>query len=212
MGSDHDHDHDHDQTSDHDAGPSPIEVRVAALEAALVEQGLISSDTVEAIVQAFENEIGPHLGAQVVAKAWIDPDYRERLLEEGTAAVAELGIGGAQGAVIRVVENTDDAHNVVVCTLCSCYPWPLLGLPPSWYKSEAYRSRVVREPRAVLAEFGLELPDEVRVQVWDSTSEVRYLVLPQRPSGTEGWTEDQLAGLVDRDAMVGVARVERTQP
>jgi nitrile hydratase subunit alpha len=205
-------DHDHGAGGSHDDGPSPLEARVAALEAALVERGLISSDTIEAVVQAFEHEIGPHLGARVVARAWIDPDYRERLLDEGTAAVAELGIGGVQGAVIRVVENTPEQHNVVVCTLCSCYPWPLLGLPPTWYKSPPYRSRVVREPRAVLAEMGLDLPPSTRVRVWDSTSEVRYLVLPQRPAGTEGWDEERLAGLVPRDAMIGVAEADPPGP
>jgi nitrile hydratase len=197
--------HHHTGTAAHDAGPTPIELRVAALEAALVERGLIATDTIEAVVHAFEEEIGPHLGARVVARAWVDPSYRERLLDEGTAAVAELGIGGAQGAVIRVVENTPEIHNVVVCTLCSCYPWPLLGLPPTWYKSPAYRARVVREPRSVLAELGLQLPPEVDVRVWDSTSEVRYLVLPQRPEGTDAWDEQRLAALVGRDAMIGVA-------
>lgn len=200
-------DHEHGEHGGHEAGPSPIEARVAALEAALVERGLISSDAIEAVVQAFEHEIGPHLGARVVARAWTDPAYRRRVLDEGTAAVAELGIGGAQGAVIRVVENTADTHNVVVCTLCSCYPWPLLGLPPTWYKSPSYRARVVREPRAVLEEMGLVLPSDARIRVWDSTSEVRYLVLPQRPPGTDGWDEERLAAIVDRDTMIGVAVV-----
>lgn len=200
-------DHDHEEHAGHEAGPSPIEARVAALESVLVERGLISSDTIEAVVQAFEEEIGPHLGARVVARAWTDGAYRSRLLEEGTSAVAELGIGGAQGAAIRVVENTAAIHNVVVCTLCSCYPWPLLGLPPTWYKSPSYRARIVREPRAVLEEMGLVLPPDTRIRVWDSTSEVRYLVLPERPASTDGWDEERLASIVDRDAMVGVAVV-----
>lgn len=191
----------------HEDGPSGIEARVAALETVLVERGLITTDTIEAIVQAYEHDIGPHLGAMVVAKAWTDPAYRGRLLADGTAAIAELGLGGAQGEVIVVKANQPSVHNVVVCTLCSCYPWPVLGLPPTWYKDPAYRSRIVREPRTVLAEMGLDLADDVEIRVWDSTAEVRYLILPERPAGTEALDSDALAVLVQRDAMVGTAVV-----
>jgi nitrile hydratase len=191
----------------HEEGPSEVEARVAALESVLVERGLITTDAIEAIVQTYEHDVGPHLGAKVVARAWVDPEYRERLLDDGTAAIAEMGFGGAQGEVILVKENGPGVHHVVVCTLCSCYPWPVLGLPPTWYKSAAYRSRVVREPRAVLREFGVGLPDDVDVVVWDSTAEVRYLVLPERPAGTDGLDEEQLAALVHRDAMIGTGVV-----
>ena len=191
----------------HEDGPSGIEARVAALETVLVGRGLITTDTIEAIVQAYEHDIGPHLGAMVVAKAWTDPAYRERLLADGTAAIAELGLGGAQGEVIVVKANQPSVHNVVVCTLCSCYPWPVLGLPPTWYKDPAYRSRIVREPRTMLAEMGLDLADDVEIRVWDSTAEVRYLILPERPAGTEALDSDALAVLVQRDAMVGTAVV-----
>jgi nitrile hydratase subunit alpha len=190
----------------HDAGPSDVEVRVAALEALLVERGLITTDAIETIVTTYEHKVGPHLGARIVARAWTDPDFRERLLADGTAAAAELGIGGAQGFVMVAKANEPGVHNVVVCTLCSCYPWPVLGLPPTWYKSAPYRSRMVREPRAVLAEMGLRLADDVAIRVWDSTSEVRYLVLPERPAGTEALREGELAALVTRDSMIGVAR------
>ncbi|MFD1935714.1 nitrile hydratase subunit alpha [Nonomuraea mangrovi] len=185
----------------------PIELRVEALEQLLVERGLIDSAVMDKYIAMYETDVGPLNGAQVVAKAWTDPDYKERLLSDGTAAVAELGFKGPQGEHIVVLENTPAVHNVVVCTLCSCYPWPLLGLPPSWYKDPAYRARMVREPRAVLAEMGLRLPDDVEVRVWDSSSEVRYFVLPSRPAGTEGLSEEQLVPLVTRDAMVGVAQV-----
>ncbi|WP_431898478.1 nitrile hydratase subunit alpha [Nonomuraea sp. bgisy101] len=185
----------------------PIELRVEALEQLLVERGLIDSAVMDKYIAMYETDVGPLNGAQVVAKAWTDPGYKERLLSDGTAAVAELGFKGPQGEHIVVLENTPAVHNVVVCTLCSCYPWPLLGLPPSWYKDPAYRARMVREPRAVLAEMGLRLPDDVEVRVWDSSSEVRYFVLPSRPAGTEGLSEEQLVPLVTRDAMVGVAQV-----
>jgi nitrile hydratase subunit alpha len=191
-----DHDHDH---------PSPIALRVEALESLLTEKGLIDPAIVDAIVRYYEEDVGPLNGARVVARAWVDPAYKRRLLDNATAAIAELGFGGPQGDHMVVVENVSGVHNVVVCTLCSCYPWPVLGLPPSWYKSPAYRSRVVREPRAVLAEMGLALDDGVEVRVWDSSAEVRYLVLPQRPPGTEDWTEERLATLVTRDAMIGTA-------
>jgi nitrile hydratase len=185
----------------------PIALRTEALEQLLVERGLVDPKVMDTYIRMYETDVGPLNGAKVVAKAWTDPDFKARLLQDGTTAVAELGFKGPQGEHIVVVENTAQVHNVVVCTLCSCYPWPLLGLPPSWYKDPAYRARVVREPRTVLAEMGLQLSDEVEVQVWDSSSEVRYFVLPERPAGTEGLTEDQLVPLVTRDAMVGVARV-----
>ncbi|MGV9306591.1 nitrile hydratase subunit alpha [Nonomuraea sp. NPDC004354] len=185
----------------------PIELRVEALEQLLVERGLVDSAVMDKYIAMYERDVGPLNGAHVVARAWTDPGYKERLLADGTAAVAELGYKGPQGEHIVVLENTPAVHNVVVCTLCSCYPWPLLGLPPSWYKDPAYRSRMVREPRAVLAEMGLRLPEDVEVRVWDSSSEVRYFVLPARPAGTEGLPEDQLVPLVTRDAMVGVAQV-----
>jgi nitrile hydratase subunit alpha len=190
----------------HPADVSPIERRVAALEDALVEQGVIRRETIDEFVRLYEHDIGPMNGARVVARAWSDPAFKERLLADGTAAIAELGYGGPEGGHVVVVENTPEVHNVVVCTLCSCYPWPLLGLPPAWYKSPPYRSRVVREPRLVLAEMGCELPDEVEVRVWDSSADARYLVLPERPAGADGLGEDELASLVTRDAMIGVAR------
>jgi nitrile hydratase len=182
-------------------------LRAEALESLLVERGLIDPDVVKGLISRYENDVGPMNGAKVVAKAWTDPEYRRRLLEEGTAAIAELGYSGPQGEHIVVLENTPGVHNVVVCTLCSCYPWPVLGLPPSWYKDPAYRSRIVREPRTVLAELGVGLDDDTEVRVWDSSSEVRYFVLPERPSGTEGLAEEELAALVTRDAMVGAGRV-----
>jgi nitrile hydratase len=184
-----------------------IATRVEALESVLTERGLIDPSTVDAIIEHYEKDVGPLNGARVVARAWTDDAYRERLITNGTKAIAELGYGGTEGADMRVLENTDDVHNVVVCTLCSCYPWPVLGLPPSWYKSDAYRSRMVAEPRAVLSEMGLELPEQVRIRIWDSSAEARYLVLPQRPAGTEGWSSEQLIPLITRDAMIGVARV-----
>jgi len=190
----------------HPAPPSPVEARAAALEALLTEKGLVSPEFIDAIVSAYANDIGPMNGARVVARAWVDGEYRDRLLGDGTAAIAELGFGGPEGEHIVVVENTADVHNVIVCTLCSCYPWPVLGLPPNWYKSPPYRSRMVREPRKVLSEMGLELPESVSIRVWDSSAEVRYLVLPGRPHGTDGMIEEDLAKLVTRDAMIGVAR------
>lgn len=195
---------DHNAHGHHPGPESYAALRTKAIESLLAEKGLISSDAIDFIVQKFEQDIGPMNGAKVVARAWTDPDFKRRLLENGTAAIAELGYWGSQGAEIVVLENTPTVHNVVVCTLCSCYPWPVLGLPPTWYKSAPYRSRVVREPRAVLREFGTELDDAVDVRVWDSTSEVRYLVLPERPQGTEGLEEADLARLVTRDAMIGV--------
>ena len=182
--------------------------RAEALESLLTEKGLVPPGAVDAIVRHYEEDVGPMNGAKVVARAWTDPDYRRRLLADGTAAIAELGFAGPQGEHIVVVENTPAVHNVVVCTLCSCYPWPVLGLPPSWYKDPAYRSRVVREPRAVLAEMGLALDPRIEIRVWDSSAEVRYLVLPERPPGTESLDAGALAALVTRDAMIGVARVK----
>jgi nitrile hydratase subunit alpha len=195
-----------DQAGHHASEPSPIERRVAAIESLLVENGLITSDAVDAVVATYERDIGPLNGARVVARAWVDDDYRRRLLADGTAAIGELGFGGAEGEHLVVVENTPEVHNLVVCTLCSCYPWPVLGLPPTWYKDFAYRARAVREPRAVMAELGTVVPDDVEVRVWDSSAEVRYMVLPRRPPGTDDLDEAALAALVTRDHMIGVAR------
>ena len=185
----------------------PINLRTEALEQLLVERGLVDPQVMDTFIKTYEKDVGPLNGAQVVAKAWTDPEFKQRLLEDGTGAVAELGFKGPQGEHLVVVENSSAVHNVVVCTLCSCYPWPLLGLPPAWYKDPAYRSRVVREPRTVLNEMGLELPKDTEITVWDSSSEVRFFVLPQRPSDTEKFSEAELAALVTRDAMVGVAQV-----
>ena len=185
----------------------PPAVRAEALESLLTERGLVKSEVLDGFINRFVNDVGPMNGARVVAKAWVDDDYRQRLLADGTGAVKELGFAGPQGEHIVVVENSDDVHNVVVCTLCSCYPWPVLGLPPEWYKDPAYRSRMVREPRTLLREMGLGLEDGVEVRVWDSSAENRYLVLPRRPEGTDGLSEEDLAALVTRDAMVGVAKV-----
>lgn len=183
--------------------PSDPESRVKALEQVLVEKGYVDPAALDAIAEAYEHNVGPRNGARVVARAWCDPGYRKWLLEDGTAAIAELGYSGRGGETIRVVENTPQVHNVIVCTLCSCYPWPVLGLPPSWYKSPAYRSRVVVDPRSVLSEFGVDLPADTEVRVWDSTSEIRYLVVPMRPPGTDGWSEEDLARLVTRNSMIG---------
>jgi len=192
---------------DHQDIPSDPALRVKALESLLVEKGLVDPAALDALIDTFENRVGPRNGAEVVARAWLDPAFKQRLLDDGTAAIAELGFSGWQGEKLTVVENTPDVHNVIVCTLCSCYPWPLLGLPPTWYKSAAYRSRAVIDPRGVVRELGLELPDDIEVRVWDSTADSRYFVLPERPAGTESMSEDELAALVTRDAMVGVAKV-----
>jgi nitrile hydratase subunit alpha len=192
---------------DHQAVPSDPALRVKALESLLVEKGLVDRAALDALVDAYEHKIGPRNGAQVVARAWSDPAYKQRLLSDADAAIAEMGYGGLQGEHMVVVENSAKVHNLVVCTLCSCYPWPVLGLPPVWYKSAPYRSRAVIDPRGVLREFGLELPEDVEVRVWDSTAELRYLVLPERPAGTEGMSEEALAAFVTRDAMVGVSKV-----
>jgi nitrile hydratase len=203
---DHDPAH-HDPAHAHEP-PDPRAIRTEALEKLLTDQGLVSGEAIDDILRYYEQDVGPMNGARVVARAWTDPAYRERLLADGTAAVGEFGLGGVQGERLVVVENTPSVHNVVVCTLCSCYPWPVLGLPPSWYKDPAYRSRVVREPRAVLREFGLDLPADVEIRVWDSSAEIRYMVLPERPAGTDAKDEEALAELVSRDAMIGVARVK----
>ena len=194
-------DHDHP----HALLPSDPALRVKALETILVTKGLVDPAAMEAILDTYERKVGPHLGAAVVARAWTDPSFRARLLADATGAIAELGISGRQGEHVVAVENSPETHNMVVCTLCSCYPWPLLGIPPAWYKSDAYRARAVREPRKVLAEFGVTLPEGTAVRIWDSTAEMRYLVIPMRPEGTEGLDEDALAALVSRDAMIGTA-------
>jgi nitrile hydratase len=200
-----DHPHDHEDL----AGqvPSDPALRVKALESVLLELGLVDPATIEAWIETYETRIGPHNGAKVVARAWVDPGFRRRLLADGSAAIAEMDLLGTQGRHMVVVENTPSVHNLVVCTLCSCYPWPLLGLPPRWYKSAPYRSRAIMDPRSVLREFGVELSPDVEIRVWDSTAEIRYLVLPERPPGTEKMSEDELASLVTRDAMIGTARV-----
>ncbi len=204
----HDHEHhEHDHGHAHQVVPSDLALRVKALESLLVDKGLVDPAALDEIVETYERKIGPRNGARVVARAWVDPVYRRRLLADAPAAIAELGFSPGQGEDIVVVENTPAVHNLIVCTLCSCYPWPLLGLPPVWYKSAPYRSRAVIDPRGVLREFGLELPDDVEIRVWDSTAEIRYVVLPERPGGSEHLGEDELAALVTRDAMVGTAKV-----
>jgi nitrile hydratase len=193
----HIHDHHHPRPG------SAVELRARALEALLAERGLVSTDAIDAVVELYEHDVGPQNGAKVVARAWVDERYRERLLSAANEAIAELGFGGAEGDNMVVVANTPTIHNMVVCTLCSCYPWPVLGLPPSWYKSPPYRARAVSEPCAVLREFGLELGEDVEIRVWDSSAEVRYLVLPMRPRETDGWSENELAAIVTRDCMIG---------
>ncbi|MGH7275493.1 MAG: nitrile hydratase subunit alpha [Candidatus Rokuibacteriota bacterium] len=198
------HDYDHDQGSP----LTETELRVRALESLLVDKGLVEPAALDALIDTYETKVGPRNGARVVARAWVNPAYKARLLADGSKAIAEIGYMGRQGEDMVVLENTPRVHNMVVCTLCSCYPWPVLGLPPVWYKSAPYRSRAVLDPRGVLREFGVALPDGVEVRVSDSTSEVRYMVLPERPAGTEGWSEEQLAAIVTRDSMIGVARVQ----
>tara|TARA_Y100000588_G_C13737494_1_gene704146 strand:- start:24 stop:644 length:621 start_codon:yes stop_codon:yes gene_type:complete len=192
--------HDHSHLSD-------TELRVRALESLLTDKGLVDPAALDAIVDRYENKVGPRNGAKVVARAWIDPEFKKFLLEDGTAAIGSLGYLGSQGADMVVLENTDKVHNVTVCTLCSCYPWPVLGLPPAWYKSFPYRARLVKEPREVLQEFGLELDDDVEVRIWDSTAELRYLVLPARPAGTDNMSEEELADIVTRNSMIGTETV-----
>src|SRR5680860_552976 len=196
----HDHDHDHDGTDDH-SELDPMDVRVRALETLLTEKGYVDPAALDELIDRYQSRIGPRNGAQVVARSWVDPEFRAWLARDATAAIESLGFAGRQGEHMVAVEQTDDTHHVVVCTLCSCYPWPVLGLPPTWYKSAPYRSRVVHDPRGALADFGVTLADEVDVRVWDSTAEVRYLVIPKRPDGTEGWPEERLAELVTRDSM-----------
>ena len=199
--SEHHDDHDHEHEAE-----SYASLRTKALESLLVEKGYVTTDAIDALVKTYEEDIGPMNGARVVARAWVDAEYKARLLGDGTKAIAELGFQGAEGSEIVVLENTANVHNAVVCTLCSCYPWPVLGLPPTWYKSFSYRSRMVIEPREVLKEFGLDVEESIDLRVWDSNAEIRYMVLPERPSGTEGMSEDELAELVIRDSMVGVAK------
>jgi nitrile hydratase subunit alpha len=206
-GDGHDQEHSHGHGHDHQVVPSDPTLRVKALESLLVEKGLVDRAALDALIDAYEHKIGPRNGARVVARAWSDPAYKQRLLTNADAAFAELGYGGLQGEHMVAVENTANVHNMVVCTLCSCYPWAVLGLPPVWYKSAPYRSRSVIDPRGVLREFGTELAENVEVRVWDSTAEIRYLVIPERPAGTEHLSEEELAGIVTRDSMIGVAKV-----
>ena len=210
----HGHDREHDAHDDdvqehrgHDAPLTDVELRVRAVESLLIDKGLVDPAALDALVDTYETKVGPRNGAKIVARAWVDPAYRQRLLDDGSAAAVELGFEAAESEQLVVVANTPQVHNLVVCTLCSCYPWAVLGLPPVWYKSNAYRARAVIDPRGVLAELGLQVPPDREVRVWDSTSEVRYLVLPEQPAGTDGWPEERLAELVTRDAMIGVAAV-----
>ena len=203
------HDHEHDHAHSH--LPSDPELRVKAIETLLLSKGLIDPNTLDELIDTYENKIGPQNGAKVVAKAWVDEDYKKRLLEDATSAIRELSYQGRQGENMVVVENTPETHNVVVCTLCSCYPWPVLGIPPTWYKSDEYRSRAVREPRKVLSEFGLNIDSKVQIKVWDSTAELRYLVLPMRPIGSENMSEVQLAKLVTRNSMIGTGLPENVK-
>jgi nitrile hydratase subunit alpha len=206
----HDRDH-HHHDHDHGSELSETQLRVRALESILVEKGYVDPAALDLLIETYETKVGPHNGARVVAKAWADPKYRRWLLAEGGAAIASLGYIGRQGENMMVLENTPALHNVVVCTLCSCYPWPVLGLPPVWYKSAPYRSRAVADPRGVLRDFGVSLPADTEIRVWDSTAEMRYLVLPLRPGGTDGWTEEELARLVTRDSMIGTGLPKRPQ-
>lgn len=203
----HDHANPYHESDRDEATNKEMTERVNKMEALLLEKGLVSQDGLDKLADIYENDLGPMNGAKVVARAWVDPEFKQRLLNDATAAIAELGFSGMQGEHMVAKENTAEVHNVVVCTLCSCYPWPVLGLPPSWYKSFAYRSKIVIEPREVLAEFGTSLSDDVEVRVWDSSAEIRYLVIPERPAGTEDLSEAELAELVERDAMIGVTKV-----
>ena len=220
SGHDHDHDHDHNHGHSHSHSHSheefselgDMDVRVRALESLLSDKGFIDSAALDRIIETYQTQVGPRMGARVVARAWSDPTFADWLRTDATAAIESLGYGGRQGEHMVAVENTADTHNMVVCTLCSCYPWPVLGLPPTWYKSAPYRSRVVRDPRGVLADFGVTLPDETDIRVWDSTAEVRYLVIPRRPDGTDGLSEEELAELVTRDSMIGTGLVRSPDP
>jgi len=207
----HSHSHSHEGTDAHSLLPSDPELRVKAIESLLLSKGLIDPNTLDELIDTYENKIGPQNGAKVVAKAWMDNDYKERLLADATSAIRELNYQGRQGENMIVVENTSDTHNVIVCTLCSCYPWPVLGIPPTWYKSDEYRSRTVREPRKVLSEFGMKVDSNVKIKVWDSTAELRYLVLPMRPEGTENMNEIELAKLVTRNSMIGTGLPEKVR-
>lgn len=207
----HGHGHDHDHEDAHSLSPSDPELRVKAIESLLLSKGLVDAKTLDELIDTYENKIGPQNGAKVVAKAWIDNDYKKRLLSDATSAIRELSYQGRQGENMIVVENTPEIHNVIVCTLCSCYPWPVLGIPPTWYKSDEYRSRTVREPRKVLSEFGVEIDSQVKVKVWDSTAELRYLVLPMRPEGSENMNESELAELVTRNSMIGTGLPENVK-
>ncbi len=203
MPNDHDHDHDHHHDHEHGSELSEMQLRVRALETILTEKGYVDPAALDSIIETYETKIGPHIGAQVVARAWVDSGFREALLADASKAIAQLGLEQKVGDHLIAVENTPSTHNMIVCTLCSCYPWDLLGLPPAWYKSAPYRARTVKEPRRVLADFGVTLPDETKVRVWDSTAETRFIVLPMRPAATEGWSEEKLAALVTRDSMIG---------
>lgn len=203
MPNDHDHDHDHHHDHEHGSELSEMQLRVRALETILTEKGYVDPAALDSIIETYETKIGPHIGAQVVARAWVDSGFREALLADASKAIAQLGLEQKIGDHLIAVENTPSTHNMIVCTLCSCYPWDLLGLPPAWYKSAPYRARTVKEPRRVLADFGVTLPDETKVRVWDSTAETRFIVLPMRPAATEGWSEEKLAALVTRDSMIG---------
>lgn len=207
----HSHSHGHDHEDAHSLLPSDPELRVKAIESLLLSKGLVDAKTLDELIDTYENKIGPQNGAKVVAKAWIDNDYKKRLLSDATSAIRELSYQGRQGENMIVVENTPEIHNVIVCTLCSCYPWPVLGIPPTWYKSDEYRSRTVREPRKVLSEFGVEIDSQVKVKVWDSTAELRYLVLPMRPEGSENMNESELAELVTRNSMIGTGLPENVK-
>lgn len=206
--SDHQRGHHSHHDDDHTDPPSELALRVKALESLLIEKGLVDSSAVDALIEHYETRVGPRNGAKVVARAWADPDFKEWLLKDATAAIASLGFAGRQGEHMKVIENTPSVHNLVVCTLCSCYPWPVLGLPPVWYKSAPYRARAVADPRGVLKEFGTELSEHTEIRVWDSTSEVRFLVLPERPAGTDGASEEELAALVTRNSMIGVEKAK----
>jgi nitrile hydratase len=207
MTDSHDHDHDHEHEGEHGAPLSDLQLRVKALESLLIDKGLVDPAALDVLIDTYETRVGPRNGARVVARAWVDPEFKQRLLADGTSAIAEFGFVGRQTDKLVVLENTPRVHNLVVCTLCSCYPWAVLGLPPVWYKSSPYRSRAVLDPRGVLKEFGLTLPEDVEIRIWDSTAEVRYMVLPERPAGTESMGEDALGALVTRDAMIGTAKV-----
>jgi len=212
MAHDHDHDHDHHHDHAHGSELSETQLRVRALESILVEKGYVDPAALDAIVETYETKVGPHIGARVVAKAWLDPEFKQALLADATKAIATLGHISRVGDHLVAVENTPKTHNLIVCTLCSCYPWEMLGLPPVWYKAAPYRSRAVKDPRGVLADVGVTLPQDTEIRVWDSTAETRFLVLPMRPEGTEGWSEDQLTEIVTRDSMIGTGLPQAKRP